>query len=455
MSTSASTPRATVRLVALALAVGLLAGCGDETSPRSDGAAAPDEASHAPRHFLLVSIDTLRADRLSCYGYERPTSPHLDAFAADSLLFEQCTSAATNTTPSHMSMFTGLVPPIHGQYNIELGSDGQTNQAPVLLPPTMPMLAERLSQAGFATAAFTDGGYLTPELKFDRGFDVFERKAETVDKKVDHVLEFLKTLDWTGKRQFVFFHTYEVHAPYVPPREHDLFTDATYDGPIRERLEKMREVVGRGGVAGARQFLPTPREATPADTKFLSDLYDGGVHFTDAEVGRLIEAVRASRYADDIAILVLSDHGDAFNEHGTFGHGELFHTVTHVPFILHVPGGPTGRVTTPISGVDVTPTVLDVLGLPEPEITDGVSVLSSLDPMRTILSYRGAPEHGGGMSFRKGDFKLLRGFAGKPWQRYDLGDDYDERNPLPADTVETSKALAIIEALEKKQRSLS
>lgn len=435
-------------LVIAALTAVLLPGCGDEAREAKVDAPAPSDGFRPAKHVVLISIDTLRADRLSCYGYERPTSPEIDAFAADSLLFEQCTAPATNTTPSHMSMFTGLVPPVHRQFNVEPGPDGDI-QLPVLLPPTMPMLAERFAAAGFATAAFTDGGYLTAELKFDRGFQHFDRRPETVDLKIDRVLEWVEQADWE-QRQFLFVHTYEVHAPYVPPVEHDVFSDPAYDGPYRARLDELRAVVGRGGVAGARGFLPRGREARPEDTAYLSDLYDAGVRFTDAEVGRLLRALRSAPFADDVAILVLSDHGDAFNEHGAFGHNELFHTVTHVPFILHLPGGPTGRVSTPISGVDVTPTLLHVAGLPAPDATDGVSVLRSLDPMRAIFSYRENPAVGGGLSFRKGPFKLLRNAAHQPWQHFDLSTDFDETTPLATDTPEVARALDVIEELGRR-----
>lgn len=389
-----------------------------------------EPASPGIRNFVMISIDTLRADRLGCYGSPRETSPNLDAFAARSLRFADCTAAATNTTPSHMSMFTGLCPGSHRVFNVR-PDDALTEQGylpPELLPRTVPLLAERLSDAGFATTAFTDGGFLTEEMQFDRGFETFVATPETIDSKVDRVLDWLATADH-DRRQFLFVHTYEVHGPYLPPVEHDLFTDDAYDGPLRAQLESLR---GRelGGLDHMGEFSPGAK-STPDEGRFFSDLYDGGIRFTDAELARLLDALATSPWKDETAILVTSDHGEEFGEHGGYSHATLYQTVVHVPFLLHVPGVAAGVVHTPISGLDVTPTVLDVLGLPAAELSDGVSVFDPPPRDREILAYHGDPKILGGAALRWRHYKVLRNREYESWRLYDLRDDPEEARPLP------------------------
>ena len=460
-NTAHSKSRFTCALV-VALLIGL-PGCGDSTrverspdesaadDPTADGAEATTPAHPTFRNLVLISIDTLRADRLGCYGYERQTSPNIDRFAARSLLFSQATSAATNTTPSHMSMFTGLHASVHGQFNLKLGKDSEALATAALLPESMPTLAERLDAEGFRTLAYTDGGYLTAELAFDRGFDEFQRQAETVDRKVDRVLKRLANVNH-DERVFLFVHTYEVHSPYVPPVEHDLFTDKSYDGPWVEKVAKLRANAKRGGFQGGAKFLPPKSETTRADQRQLSNLYDGGIHFTDAEIGRLLVALTSGPWADDTAILLLSDHGEGFLEHDTFSHGGPYHTITHVPFILHLPGGPTGRIDAPVSGVDVSPTILELLGLPAATVSDGISVMGKLPSDRAILSYSNDPAKGGGLSLQIGDEKLLRTMSAAPWERYDLGSDPGEQHPLPMDTPE---ARNMVRRAENEAETLS
>jgi len=413
-----------------------------------------DEEPPRARHIVLISIDTLRADRLGFHGYPRRTSPHLDALAARSLVYTDCTAAATNTTPSHMSMFTGLCPGAHGVFNV--GADSpmieQGYLAPELLPHAVPLLAERLSAAGFETTAFTDAGFLTSEMQFDRGFDTFVAIPETIDRKVDRVLEWLKTAD-PAKRQFLFLHTYEVHGPYVPPEEHDVFTGDAYQGPLRDKLTEMR---GRklGGWKRMAEFFPKSK-STNAEGRFFSGLYDGGIRFTDAEIARLLDTLATEPWASDTAILVTSDHGEEFGEHGRFSHESLYQTVLHVPFLLHLPGGPTGEVDTPISGLDVTPTVLDVLGLPPADLTDGVSALEPPPRDREILAYHGEPNLGGGVALRFRSYKLMRNDARRPWTLFDLAKDPRELRSLSVLTEPGKFGKQRIKALLERQAKLA
>jgi arylsulfatase A-like enzyme len=424
------------------IAVALLAGgCGGDADP----VVAPP-----PRHLVFISIDTLRADRLGCYGYERETSPNIDALAARSLRFADALAAANNTAPSHMSMFTGVYPPVHGQFNVDgrPGSDATKNL--LLLPETIPVLAQRLSEAGFATLAFTDGGYLTAQFKFDRGFDEFHRNPETVDAKVDRVLERLSRHD-PAQPLFLFVHTYAVHAPYAPPVEHDLWSDRAYNGPWRARVEEQRQK-RYVGAAAAEEFLPGKEGGTEADRQYLSDMYDACIHNADTELGRLLEVLTSPPWAGNTAILLTSDHGEAFDEHEGYGHHHLYRAETEVPCILHIPGGPTGVSEAPISGVDMAPTVLDLLQLEPLAIADGVSALQHISPDRIRMSWHNDPSKGGGLMLLRGSAKIMRARTAAPWERYDLQADPLEQNRLPVTDAEALKMTGAAE--ERLQKAL-
>ena len=443
---------AALATVALTLTLGACgnSGSGPTLAPEAPPAGTPAVAP--ARNLVLISIDTLRADRLGCYGYQRDTTPHIDALAAGALLFSDATAAASNTAPSHMSMFTGLRPPVHGVFNV--GVRKGEKETPTLLSPAMTTLAEYLHAAGFATAALTDGGYLTKEMQFDRGYDRFERRPERVDAKVDAALASLAAAD-RSRRQFLFVHTYEVHAPYVPPVEHDLFTDPAYAGPLREKLQTLRDSGRRIGPQLASEFLPRADQISPDDLRFLSDLYDGGVHFVDAELGRLLDVLTSPPWSDDTAVILLSDHGEAFLEHGGVSHAELHSNVTHVPLIVRAPGLPPGRRDEPVAGVDVLPTALALVGLPVPSVCDGVSLLDPPPRDRLIASYNDNPDTGGGVTLRRGGLQLLRNWSVMPWALYDVAADPGQQRPLPADRREAQALAALAEKLAAEQQRLA
>src|SRR5262245_31161425 len=181
-----------MRSVALAvLALGLTSS-GPGEAPAAEQAAAPPTRPHV----VLISIDTLRADRLGVYGQERPLTPQLDAFAQHAWLFERVHSNCNSTGPSHMTMLTGALPPVHGV----------RHNAGLAVAPGLPTLAERLRAAGYATVAFTDGGYVLPAFGFDRGFDRFEAHLQSIENKLADVQAWLEAAPDTPT--FLFLHTY-------------------------------------------------------------------------------------------------------------------------------------------------------------------------------------------------------------------------------------------------------
>ena len=371
-----------------------LTACGsDSSAPDSEGgatarapvaaaASAPTEA--LVRNVVIVSIDTLRADRLQSYGYGRETSPNLSALGQRGVQFMRAQSQSSQTAPSHASLLTSAYGETHGVVNVH----GEAARMRTL-PPGLTTLAELASRAGLETAAFVSSGNLTRGMGVDRGFGLWDERNEEVSKRVGALMGWLGD---PGRGRFVaLLHTYQVHAPYVPPREvAELFIDRGYAGPLRERLEKYWtlpwEQQWAGGVGA--DYWEGMLDYTPDDVRFLSDLYDGEIAYTDDQLRQLFQELLTGARSKDTALVVLSDHGEEFRDHGKFQHDQLFEELVHVPLIVAVPASATrvpwtGKVAAPVELVDVAPTVAELLGLDARETGwEGRSLVPLLDPLR-------------------------------------------------------------------------
>jgi arylsulfatase A-like enzyme len=329
------------RAVAAALALASLIGCGGR-------------ATSSPDVVLLVSIDTLRADHLGCYGYARPTSPALDALAAEGTLFEEAMTPAPWTLPAHASLLTGLYPTRHG-----VKAFGQ------YLPARIETLAQRLGRLGLLTAAVVNSHLLGPRSALDRGFQDFVYVEEVAPQReptrrvVDQAIEWLRRP--RERPLFLFVHSYDVHSDYK----------------AEERYEKEFVRPYAGGADGSSRQLMAFREGrvklAPQDAPHLIDLYDAGIRQTDDELGRLVGFLRTSGQLERTLLVVTSDHGEEFFEHGGVLHGTTqYQEVVRVPLIVRGPGVPRGRrVPAPVSLLDVVPTLLARLGLPAAKGLDG------------------------------------------------------------------------------------
>ncbi len=400
------------------LAIGVLAvvGC----------APAASEAPARP-HILFLSLDTLRADRLGCYGSPRDTSPHLDALAASGYRFAQAFAHSNATGPSHASLLTGTLPEVHGIYH----------DAHVALSPAIPTVTERLREAGWRTVAFADGGYVVESLGFDRGFDAFESGLEPFDEKLDRVAA------WLGEAgdepTFLFVHTYGVHAPYVPAPEHDVYTDPSYVGPVRTRMEAIRtrsEQPGDPGMGKLRAWFWHEMAAfTDADRQYLSDLYDGCVRTVDEGVGRLLGLLDEAGWLDDAWVVVVSDHGEAFREHDTFSHHQMYAEELHVPLLVRPPGGLTsGVVVDEVVGlVDVPATLYHLAGLEPPPTVQGRSLLP-VEVVRSRAVRSTSNEAKGYHTLTTADLKLHHRTVRDELELYDRARDPGEHaDLLPGD----------------------
>jgi arylsulfatase len=431
-------------LVALALALG--AGSCSEAPSERDAARPP-----APRGVLLISVDSLRADHLSCYGYRsatRPdvlTSPVIDQeLAADGVLFEAAVSTTSWTVPAHKALLTGLPDELHGG-----GTLGP-------LPGSRTLLAETFRAAGWRTAGFFSGPNLHPWYGFGRGFERYvdcsnapldegatpfalesaeDRERMRDVQRASHqgvtgpklVAAFDEWFSQLGEGEpfFAFVHMWDVHFDYAAPPEDDVFFPG-YDG----------------WVDGQNFFeLDQAPAREERDVQRLVSLYDAEVRFTDRHIGMMLELLRATGRLDDTLVVLVSDHGEEFFEHGRFGHNRtLFEEVVAIPLILRYPLGlPRGLRRDDLASLaDVAPTVLDLCGLQAPPATWGRSLLPAVAgelaardaPLDLRLYREDSPLRG----VRGSASKLLREGEDAAAVLYDLRADPPELAPrTPAD----------------------
>lgn len=401
-----------------------------------------------PRGVVLVVIDALRADHVSAYGYERSTSPNIDALAADGTRFDQAISSAPWTLPALATLMTSLQPSQHRAMhhsNTDAWSTDREHFRPVsALAEYHTTLAEVLSLHGVSTAAFVRGSYPAAVFGFAQGFDRFsDNEVSGLRWNVEAVLQWL---DEPGRdRFFVYLHTIEVHSPYSMLRV-DKHVAAALDPRQREILESQTaeeqdlyrsldpDPEYRGPINGSyRNLQKLHRSDKPLagrDRDRLLSLYDRGIRYTDHYIGKLIEGLRERGLYDSTLWIVTSDHGDEFFEHGGLEHGQSYYEeVLRIPLVVRHPSEGHGRVVAPAVGlIDLMPTVLDALGIHPPAKMAGRSLMPQLRgevlASRPVLAQ--ASERGG-VALRGDDFKFVALAGG---ELYDLRADPDERHNL-------------------------
>jgi choline-sulfatase len=284
------------------------------------------EQGRLPPDILLITLDTVRADRLGAYGGDPRVSPNLDRLAGRGRIFMSCDTASPLTLPSHATMLTGLYPPAHG-----LRSNGRGR-----LPEATPTLALRLKAHGYATAAFVSSVILNHVHGLDRGFDTYDDRMGPAgerpgDATVDAALAW-----WQQSREqpaFLWVHLFDPHAPYRPP--------------------------------------------PPWPHRFPGRPYDGEIAFMDAQIGRLLEGVESG--GRELVVAVAGDHGEGLGEHGEQEHGLLLYQSTlAVPCLVAAPGITAGRTTRPARTLDLMPTLLARAHIPSPANLPGRDLLVPL-----------------------------------------------------------------------------
>jgi arylsulfatase A-like enzyme len=381
----------------------------------------PDPALDRP-NIILISVDTLRADHLGYAGYHRPTSPNIDRLAREGVVFSHAIASSNWTLPSHASMLTGLHPARHRAIKFSFAA----------LRTDVDTLAELLWDVGYDTGGFTGGGFVN--FGFDQGFDrywtpaPFSGKAESIAATLALAKQWM--VERAARTFFLFLHAYAVHMPYEPPPPYNLMFDPDYQGPFRDGFS-MKDNAHLG---------ETPDAAT---LQRLVSLYDGELCHFDAQLGALLQYVRNSGLGDRTCVVVTSDHGEEFHEHGEMFHrrARLFDELLRVPLVVWCPARYAGGrvVDTPVSLVDVTPTILDIAGAPLPKDGDGRSLEPALlgGPLEGQLTFSevdGSLEArpGGVRAVRSATHKLIESSLDGHSTMYDLVADPGETTDIAA-----------------------
>jgi len=452
----------------LLLSLGLLA-CGGGESPTDHGGGSSSAGKQRP--VILISIDSLRADHTTPYGY-RPqfapneaTMPFLDKLGREGVVFENAEATAPWTLSSHMSMLTGMHPVEHGVRSRKFS-----------LNPNIDLVSNVFQDAGYHTAGVFSAPFLHPVWGFHRGFDVYvpgpdylgtleaaealaaSGKGETVEQMhhsshtdnrtgeqvIDHAITWLSQGDRHEEPFFLFLHLWDPHYDYFPPQDY------------RERFLPP----GEGQVLGD-EFMQLDRELSTEELDQLKALYDAEIRYTDDQIARLWAQLEEWGIADDVIVGITSDHGDEFLEHGERGHHlTLYEEVMHVPMVINAPGLlPQGtRIQASVSNRDLAPTLMELAGMPAWTDRSGKSlstlwrdgdvdqevVMDLLRPTRRIelRGYR----HG----FEKG---ILDSYS-RVFTAYDLQQDPGEQQPKNGAITDKTdpfavKVLAFLEASQK------
>ena len=334
------------------LVVALLAGCIQRPIPAGDPAV-PD--------VVLVSIDTLRADHLGSYGYERDTSPFIDGLAARGLRWEHARAPAPWTLPSHVTMLSGVLPQHHLAVEDDIG-----------IAPDLPLLAESLAARGFATGGFTSTLFVSRKYGFERGFDHFDDGGITTTKQnlagevtATDVVD--GALKWLGRREagepvFLFLHFYDTHYAYDPPAPFDtLFDRAPRDDDARYKKY--------------HHYLEHPLD--PAQLEHQVAQYDEAIRYVDSELERLHAALEAT--GRQATWVITADHGEEFGERGSWGHAHtLYPEQLRVPLVVSGARAPSAGVVQQVVGLeDIAPTLAGLVGA---ELAAGDGRVLALDP---------------------------------------------------------------------------
>jgi arylsulfatase A-like enzyme/Flp pilus assembly protein TadD len=343
------------------------------------------------QNFLLVTIDTLRADRLSCYGSQNPKTPNIDKLAEKGVLFSRAFANTSTTLPSHANILLGTTPNHHGVHenmNFVVKEELQT-------------LAELLKDNGYSTGAFVGAYALDSRFGLSQGFDLYDDEYSrfhsvnlvSLERNAEEVIE--AALEWLQGRVspwFLWVHCWDPHSPYDPPE--------------------------------------------PFKTQYKDHLYEGEVAYVDLVLGKLFAYMKENRLFDSTLVIFTGDHGESLGQHGEDTHGYFaYNSSIWIPLIISSPETASGRLDNYVSHIDIFPTVCDLLGINKPSFLQGTSLLPAIIgkklPERPIYFESLYPYYSHGWAPLKGFILKKKKFIDSPIpELYDLNRDFDELNNL-------------------------
>ena len=386
-------------------------------------------ASASAPNVLLLLVDTLRADRLGCYGANPTLTPTLDRLAETGTVFENAIAQAPWTLPSVATIFTGLHVRSHGVAGVLPDGAKSSDVDPGFLSDRLPTLAERAQEAGITTVGVSANPLIARGTNLARGFETFVEFGW--DKKIRNwpaAAEINETLlRWLREnrrgRFFAYVHYMDVHDPYTPPAgvrppPPPSARKAVIAGDVESVTQKLD---GTGGVV-----------LTEAEVAYLRALYDAEVRAWDVDLARLLDGLSALGLLDSTVVVVTADHGEEFREHGRLKHGaHLYDELLRVPLVIHGPGISTRRIAQQAQGIDLFPTVAGLLGFPAPPGLPGLDVfaLSKDRPVFSETRFGNTPPGSPTelISVRTSGWKLIYAPALGYSELYDLARDPGER----------------------------
>ena len=354
----------------------LVAGCGGARAERPN--------------VLLIVVDTLRADHVSSHGYGRETTPNVDRLAAQGWRFEHAISAAPWTTPSIGALFTSRYPSM-------LGISDVTSA----MPRGVPLLAEVLREAGYATGAVVSHSFCSAEWGFARGFESFDASnvlghvGVSSQGVAQRGIEFLESRAAAedGRPFFLWLHFFDPHNQYIPHADHPFPNEVGSAGRISPRTS-------------FRRLRKLAQSMTPGEVAEVVRYYDSEIAWTDRHIGRVLSRLDRLGWSEETLVVLTADHGEELNERGHFGHAySLSDELLRVPLILRIPGEAPRVIADPVSLVDVTPTILDRLGIAAPDGLAGRSLLGDTAD-RTVFAE--TSRQADLRAAVRGDWKLVR-----------------------------------------------
>jgi len=345
----------------------------------------------AELNFLLITIDTLRADRLSCYSTAHLKTPNIDSLAEKGVLFTETFAHTSTTLPSHTNILLGTIPLYHGVH------DNST----FIVKEKFLTLAEHLKSYGYSTGAFVGAYPLDSRFGLTQGFDTYDddygsqrsQKLTYIERKAGKVLD--NALNWLKIQKapwFLWIHCFDPHNPYEPPE--------------------------------------------PFKTQYEKNLYNGEVAYVDFVMGKLFSYLRENDFFDKTLIIFTGDHGESLGQHGEITHGYFaYNSSIWVPMIISIPGMKPGKVYKQVSHIDIFPTVCDVLDIQKPSFLQGVSLIPAMKgkklPKRPIYFESMYPFYSRGWAPLKGYIYGREKFIDSPIpELYDLDEDFDELKNL-------------------------
>lgn len=310
--------------------------------------------SERKSNIVLITADALRADHLSCYGYFRKTSPNIDQFASESILFENAISTASWTLPAFASLFTSLYPSFHG-----------TNVWDTRLLSSESALPNILKKNEYVTAACVNNAFLYPAYGLSEGFDFYDYHHSSLEEQLHSVTEWLDSMN--NQQFFLWVHFLSPHAPYLAPSP---FSSA-FGKPVNPKLD--------ASILTLTLIEKSGRQLSPSDRTYLISQYDGAILYLDDIIKRLFDHLKQLSLYQDTLVIFLSDHGEQFQEHGHLQHGStLYQELIHVPLIMKLPSvwRKEGlRIPSIVSSIDIFPTILDLIKVSPPDFVQGKSLI--------------------------------------------------------------------------------